>query len=178
MSVVQPLNSDKLITLGRISGLYGVRGWVKVYSDTEPREGILRYPEWQLKCADGWRSLAIESGRRQGKGIVAKLAGIADRDSAASLQGCEIAVPREQLAATEAGEYYWADLEGLRVVTTEGVELGVVDHLFETGSNDVLVVVDEVDGKRERLIPWHPGEVVKEIDLDGGRMVVDWDPEF
>ena len=178
MSVARPLHSDRLITLGRISGLYGVRGWVKVYSDTEPREGILNYPEWLLKCADGSTSLAVESGRRQGRGVVAKLAGIDDRDSAAMLQGCEIAVPREQFAATAPGEYYWADLEGLRVVTTEGIELGVVDHLFETGSNDVLVVIDEADGRRERLIPWHPGEVVKDVDLEGERMVVDWDAEF
>jgi 16S rRNA processing protein RimM len=178
MSVEHPLNSDRLVTLGRVSGLYGVRGWVKVYSNTEPREGILNYPEWLLKCAHGCRSLAVESGRRQGKSIVAKLAGVDDRDNAAMLQGCEIAVPREQFAATAPGEYYWADLEGLRVVTTQGIELGVVDHLFETGSNDVLVVVDEAGGKRERLIPWHPGEVVKAVDLEGKSMVVDWDPEF
>jgi 16S rRNA processing protein RimM len=87
---------------------------------------------------------------------------------------CDIAVQREQLPALESGEYYWTDLQGLRVVNLEGVELGVVSHLFETGANDVLVV----RGERERLIPYTTGEAIQEVDLDHGQITVDWDPEF
>lgn len=164
--------------LGRISGVYGVKGWVKVFSDTDPREGIANYSEWLLKRQHGWQRITVENGRKQGKNIVVKLAGIDDRNMAATLSGCEIAVSRDQIASAKPGEYYWIDLEGLKVVTTAGVDLGSVDHLLETGANDVLVVREEESGTRERLIPWLPGEVVTEVDLEGGQMTVDWDPEF
>lgn len=178
MSVDASLNDQKLIMLGRISGVYGVKGWVKVFSDTDPREGIANYSEWLLKRQHGWQRITVENGRKQGKNIVVKLAGIDDRNMAATLSGCEIAVSRDQIASAKPGDYYWIDLEGLKVVTTAGVDLGSVDHLIETGANDVLVVREEESGTRERLIPWLPGEVVTEVDLEGGQMTVDWDPEF
>ena len=178
MSVDAPLNDQSLITLGRVTGLYGVKGWVKVFSDTNPREGISDYSEWLLKREHGWQRIAVESGRKQGKNIVVKLAGIDDRDMAAILSGCDIAITRDQLAATKPGEYYWIDLEGLKVVTTDGVELGIVHHLLETGANDVLVVREEGSAARERLIPYVSGQVVTEVDLLKKRMTVDWDPEF
>lgn len=178
MPVDALLNGQKLITLGCITGVYGVKGWVKVFSDTDPRESICNYSTWLLKRQHGWQRIAVENGRKQGKNIVAKLAGIDDRDMAAALSGCAIAVSRDQLAAAKPGEYYWMDLEGLQVVTTEGVDLGCVDHLFETGANDVVVVREQNSEARERLIPWLPGEVVIEVSLDSGQMIVDWDPEF
>ena len=166
--------SDYLI-VGRISGLYGVRGWVKIFSHTDPRDNILSYPIWHLRQGNEWRQVALAEGRLHGKGVVARLAGCDDRDVAAGLIGSDIAILREQLQQAEPGEYYWADLIGLEVRTVEGIELGKVDHLLETGSNDVLVVLQ---GKRERLIPFIREQVVREIDLAGKKMVVDWDPEF
>lgn len=164
----------ELLVVGRISGLYGVRGWLKIYSHTQPRENIIGYSPWLIGMEGAWRSVAVEDGRTQGKGVVAKLAGYDDRDAAAALIGHEIAIRRDQLERLTAGEYYWADLEGLRVVTLDGVELGVVDHLFETGANDVVVV----RGDRERLVPFVRGDVIRKIDLQGGVMEVDWDPDF
>ena len=171
-------NDHQLITMGRITGLYGVKGWVKVFSETEPREGISKYSEWLVKRPHGWQRFAVESGRKQGKNVVVKLAGIDDRDMAATLSGCEIAVTRDQFALAKPGEYYWLDLEGLKVTTIDGVELGIVDHLLETGANDVLVVREEGGETREHLIPYLPGQVVTDIDLQHKRMIVDWDPEF
>jgi 16S rRNA processing protein RimM len=167
-------SDDGMIILGRISGLFGVRGWVKVYSHTSPRDGILRYKTWYLHQDGGWQAHKLAAGQAQGKGVVAKLAGFEDRDQAAALVGIDIAITRDQLPRLEPGEYYWADLEGLRVENLEGVDLGVVSHLFETGANDVLVV----KGERERLIPYTMGEAVKEVDLQAGRILVDWDPDF
>lgn len=178
MSVDAPQNDQELIILGRVTGLFGVRGWLKVFSDTDPREGIGKYSEWLLKRQHGWQRIAVESGRKQGKNVVVKLAGIDDRDMAATLLDCEIAITRDQLAMARPGEYYWIDLEGLTVVTTDGVELGRVDHLLETGANDVLVVREENSGAREHLVPYVPRQVVKDIDLQEKRMIVDWDPEF
>lgn len=162
------------IVLGRVTGLFGVRGWVKVFSSTQPREGIAKYSPWQLRLGDEWRSFVVESGQSQGKGVIAKLEGVDDRDAAAALMGADIAIWREQLPPPREGEIYWADLEGLEVETVEGEVLGRVSHLLETGANDVLVV----RGERERLIPFVREQVVREIDLQGGRLVVDWDPEF
>jgi 16S rRNA processing protein RimM len=166
---------DRFVTLGRVSGLYGVRGWVKVHSDTDPRENIVKYTPWYIDRGRGWETCELDGGRAHGKSVVAKLKGCDDRDAAAEWIGASIAVRRDQLASQLVeGEFYWTDLEGLEVETTEGVVLGRIDHLFETGANDVMVV----KGDRQRLIPYLWEQVVKEVNLEDRRMVVDWDPEF
>lgn len=118
--------------------------------------------------------MVLAEGRQQGKNIIARLEGITDRDTATQMMQADIAVERQQLPATAKDEFYWADLEGLQVVTETGVELGTVSHLLETGANDVLVV----EGERQRLIPYVRGDVVQHIDLAEGKMIVAWDPEF
>lgn len=162
------------VVLGQIRGLYGVQGWVKVFSHTQPRGRILDYDPLYLRIRGEWQVVEIEEGRLQGKGVVLKLSGYDNRDVAAGLLGCDIAIRREQLPPLPAGEYYWAELKGLRVVTGDGVELGKIERLFETGANDVIVVA----GERERLIPFLQGKVIKRIDLEQGVMQVDWDPTF
>jgi 16S rRNA processing protein RimM len=162
----------RMLVLGHISGVYGVRGWVKIFSETEPRENILTYSPWYL---DGSREpQEVAEGRLQGKSLVARMKGCNDRDQAAALVGQEISVRRDQLPPPSADELYWADLEGLAVVTVEGVPLGRVDRLFATSANDVLVV----KGECECLIPFLWDDVVKEVDFDRGEMLVDWDPDF
>ena len=161
------------VTLGRIVGLFGVKGWVKIYSATRPIEDILNYSEWLVGGEGAERRVRLLDGRLQGPGLVALLEGCADRDQARALVGATIAVERAQLPALAEGEYYWCDLEGLRVLTLEGQVLGNVDHLIETGANDVLVV----HGERERLLPY-TGEVVRRIDLEAGLIEVDWDADF
>ena len=162
------------VPLGRVGGPYGVRGWVRIVSGTQPPEQILEYSPWLLERNGEWRPFEVVSGRVHGKGLVVQLAGCSDRDVAATLTGAEIAVPRTALAELTADEYYWADLVGLAVVTTEGIDLGTVDHLIETGANDVLVV----RGDRERLIPFTPGYAVVEVDMAQRRLTVAWDPAF
>jgi len=162
------------VILGRISGVYGVKGWVRIFSETRPRERILDYSPWQIGRAGTWETREVKGGRRHGKGVVARLVGIEDRDAAAELIGADIAVTRSQLGDAAPGEYYWTDLEGLEVVTTDGQVLGFVEHLFETGANDVMVV----KGERERLIPFVEPQIVRRVDFEGRRLVVDWDPDF
>ncbi len=165
---------DPLVVLGQINGVFGVRGWVKVFSHTEPRENIVRYRDWLVAGPSGWEPMRVLEGRRHGKGVIARLAGCEDRDAAQALIGREIAVRRSQLPPLEAGSWYWTDLEGMEVVTEQGESLGQVAHLFATGANDVMVV----KGDRQRLIPFVTGQVVKDVDTDAGRIRVDWDPEF
>ncbi|MBE2293884.1 MAG: ribosome maturation factor RimM [Phycisphaerales bacterium] len=162
------------VVLGRVSGLFGVQGWVRVFSHTEPREGITRYDPIFLRRHGEWQLFKIEAGRAHGPGVVLKFVGCDDRDQAASLLQSEIAVRRAQLPPPGPGEYYWTDLQGLQVITLEGVDLGVVESVFATGANDVLVV----RGERERLLPFVRGQVVVEIDLAQRRLRVDWDPDF
>jgi 16S rRNA processing protein RimM len=166
---------EKWILVGKIVGLSGVKGEVKLESYTEPRTKIFSYQPWLLKSALGDSEISGCRGRAQGKGIVATLPEIEDRDGAARFIGSEIWVRRSALPRSKKGEYYWADLEGLEVDTVEGAKLGKVSHLVATGANDVLVVVD---GKRERLIPFVLDDYVKEVDLESGRITVDWDPAF
>ena len=161
------------VVLGRVSGLFGVKGWVKVFSDTAPRENILGYPHWYLQRDGEWRPYRLLDGRRQGKAVVARLQGCDDRDQAAELIGADIAIRRDQLPPARTDEFYWTDLQGLRVETLDGVDLGRVDHLFETGANDVMVI----EGDRQRLIPFIDG-VIGQVDLDAGLIRVDWDPDF
>jgi 16S rRNA processing protein RimM len=163
-----------MVILGRVSGVFGVRGWVRVFSHTTPRDGILRYSPWHLRRGERWVRYQPLDGAAHGKGLVVRLQGCEDRDQAAALRGAEIAVRRDQLPDPGPDEFYWSDLEGLEVRTRDGVVLGRLDYLFETGANDVMVV----RGERERLIPYLWGQVVDSVDLTDRVMVVDWDPEF
>ena len=168
---------EGLVIMGRITGLHGVRGWVKVYSYTRTPSDILDYDQWQLRHLNDpqgiWREMQVLEGRVQGRGIVVQMRGYDKREQAAALVGADIAIPRQQLPRLKKGEYYWSQLEGLRVTNLTGVDLGTISHLFETGSNDVMHVV----GDSVRLIPYTP-HVVKSIDLNAGCMQVDWDADF
>lgn len=166
--------ADRTVEVGRIVDAYGVRGWVKLMSHTDPPSNILDYVPWRLETAGGMIEKTVVTGRPHGTHVVAQLEGIDDRDRALALKGAAIRILRQQLPEPTEQVYYWADLEGLRVVNQDGIDLGRVDHLLETGSNDVMVV----QGERERLIPFLQGSVVVNVDLAAGMMRVDWDPEF
>ena len=164
----------KWVTLGRVSGVFGVKGWLKVQSYTEPRDNVAKFEVWTLRMNGAERVFAVEDGQDHAGSVVAKLQGIDDRERAREWVGAEIVVERAHLPATRADEFYWTDLEGLEVRTTAGVALGTVDHLLATGGNDVLVV----SGAEERLIPFVLGTVVKSVDLEAGLIVVDWSPSY
>jgi len=167
-------NGERRIVLGRIVGVHGVQGWIKLESHTEPRTGIFRYKPWILRHRGVEREIVALQGREQGRGMVAELEGVATREEAQMLTGAEILVPRSALPKPKPGEYYWVDLEGLRVVDPDGRELGRVSHLFTTGANDVMSVI----GERERLIPFITDDVVKRVDFEAGLIEVDWDADF
>jgi 16S rRNA processing protein RimM len=166
---------DRMLLLGRIHGAFGVRGEVKLESFTEPAQAIFRYQPWTLRDAQGReRELSGARGREGGKGLVATLPDVADRDAAEALRGTELWVARSVLPPPKPGEYYWVDLEGLRVANLEGADFGTVSHLFSTGANDVLVAV----GERERLIPFVEPDYIRSVDFDAGLITVDWDADF
>ena len=170
-----PDSRQRMITVGRLHGAFGVRGEVKLESFTDPLRAIGKYLPWTLRDARGVeRACESVRVREGGKGLIATIPGIEDKDAADALRGVDVLVPRSALPPPAPGEYYWVDLEGLRVVTVDGVALGEVSHLLSTGANDVMVV----RGERERLLPFVQPDYVKAVDFEAGTITVDWDPEF
>lgn len=170
---------EDLIVLGKITSVHGVRGEVKIYSFTDPIDNLLGYSAWTLKRDGEVKQVELVSGRLQGKILVAKLKGLDDREVARTFAGFDICVPRALLPDLDDGEYYWHQLEGLKVIDLQGQLLGRLDHLLETGSNDVMVVKPcpgSLDD-RERLLPYTE-QCVQKVDLAAGEMRVDWDADF
>ena len=168
-------DNERRILLGRIVGAFGIRGQIKIESWTEPRDAIFRYQPWILRDVQGnEREFQGARGKESGKHLVATFTDVTDRDVVEAMRGTDIYVLRSALPAPKAGEFYWIDLEGFRVVNLEGVDFGTVSHLFSTGANDVL----SVRGDRERMVPFVEPDFVKSIDFDGGLITVDWDPDF
>jgi 16S rRNA processing protein RimM len=157
------------VVLGRIGGPFGIRGWVKVISYTDPPEQILEFAVWQ---ADG-RELRHREGRRHGKGLAVRIEGVDDRNAAIALGRPELWVTRGALPPLKKGEFYQADLVGFEVVNLGGVRLGRVDRFLDMPANTVMVVV----GAREHWLPVGPQQVFR-VDSIERRITVDWDPEF
>ena len=164
---------NDLIEVGHIIGVHGVRGQIRVFSLTSPRENIVTYSPWIVDHA-GIQITSKVKGKRQGKHVVADLDCIQNRDQAEEYINAKILISRQQLPDLDQGDYYWSQLTGLRVVNAEGIELGCIDHMIETGANDVMVV----QGGRERLIPYAMNDVVKSIDLEQQQILVDWQEDF
>lgn len=164
---------ERRIAVGRIAGVFGIKGWVRVFSYTDPPENILDYGPWLVGETEP-TTYRVTEGARHGRGIIAHLDGVNDRDVARELIGKPIWVPRERFNEAGPNQYYWSDLIGLRVVNGEGTELGRVEDLIETGANDVLVV----RGERRRLLPFVIGRVVMSVDAEAGVINVEWDADF
>jgi 16S rRNA processing protein RimM len=169
---------ERLVVMGRVVAPYGVNGWIKIQPFTQESRGLLDYSLWQVGREGAWQPRSVESAKVHGAAVVAKLAGITDRDQAAVLQGMRVAISRDAFPDAATGEFYWADLVGLKVVNSAGVELGTVSRVFETGANDVLVVEDKMSGdERERLLPFIE-TVVRQVDVAGGSITVDWEADY
>jgi len=170
------------LTAGRITDCYGIKGWVKIHSYTDPEENLFALGGWMLQRRDSLEPVKFDHWKRHGKGMVAHIAGVDDRTLAESYKGLNIVVEASSLPALEEGDFYWRQLEGLSVwarepgASEERVLLGKVDYLIETGANDVLVVeaTGESIDDRERLIPYLPGDVVTRVSLEEAVIEVDW----
>lgn len=162
------------VVMGRIVGAYGVKGWIKVQPYTGEVGALARYPEWWIGHEGAWRSIGIEAAEAHGASLVARPAGITDRDAAARLGGLDVAVARAALPAPAENEVYWADLVGLTVANTAGESLGTIEEVFSNGAHDVLRVQD---GDIERLMPY-VAAVVRSVDLVARRVTVEWGREW
>ena len=159
--------------VGKINGLFGVQGWVKIFSHTKPRKNILNYSPWLVNINGQWQTLEVLKGREQGKTLVARIDGIEDREQARGLVGTDIYIKSSQLPQLPKGEYYWEELIGLEVVNKQKLVLGKVSNLFETGANNVLIV----QGEKEHWVPYIKPYLIA-VDLDKQQILVDWDANF
>ena len=159
--------------MGRIAAPFGVKGWVKVQPFSEDPGTLMDFESWRIGRGTEHKTFTVEAVQDHANAMVAKLEGIDDRDAAYALRGQEISVARSDLPPPEENEYYWSDLIGLTAVNREGIELGKVDSLMETGAQDVLVI----KGTREHLVPFI-AQFVGKVDVAGGTIEVDWGEDY
>jgi len=162
--------ASELIELGIVGAPFGVRGWVKLRSYTDPPERLLDHRQFQLKLGGALRTYAVVADGRSGGRLTVKLEGVEDRDAAQALRGAVIGVPRSELPPREDRDFYRADLIGCEVVNLAGVRLGAVAHFIEIPAHALMVV----RGEREYWVPAVPRHL-KRVDLRARQVVVDWD---
>ncbi|MFQ3236765.1 MAG: 16S rRNA processing protein RimM [Paraglaciecola sp.] len=172
--------SDTLV-MGKIGAPFGVKGWVKITSYTNELDGIFGYSPWLLDQAGQSKEFIVDQWRTHNKGLVAKLVGVETRDDAESIKNLDISIKAQQLPQLDGDEFYWRELVGMQVITEKGYSLGVVKELFETGANDVMLIkanLNDAFGQKERMVPYLPEQVVKQVDREAKTIQVDWDPAF
>ncbi len=170
---------DSHVVMGRIGAPWGVKGWVKLFSFTDPADNLLDYHRYWTQGGDGLQSVEFDEIKVHGHDFVAHIKGCDVREEACRYTGQELLIARTELPELDAG-FYWYQLEGLRVVTQSGQDLGIVHHLMETGANDVLVVKGDAQSvdKIERLLPWIKDSVIKQVDLKQRLILVEWDKDY
>jgi len=178
-----PTLDNELLPIGKITSPHGIKGWVKISTQTDPAENIFNYRPWRVKSKQGFIPIDVINWRVQGKGYVAQLKQIGDRNEAEALCPVDIYIEKQDLPKLAKGEYYWHQLEGCELTAEfedQSFILGRVKNVMPTGANDVLVVEPSAQSidDRERLIPYVLDQYVKEIDIDKQQIIVDWDPEF
>jgi 16S rRNA processing protein RimM len=166
-------SNNKRLLIGQINGLFGVQGWVKLFSYAHPRKNILSYQPWHIKVDGVWTTLDIVKGREQGKTIVAQLKDVDDREDSRRYIGVELYIEKSQLPQLAQGEYYWDELTGLEVINNQGIVLGTISYMVDTGANNVMVV----NGKKEHWVPYIEPFLIS-IDMDKRQILVDWDEDF
>ena len=162
------------VPMGYIKGAFGVKGWVKVHADTEYADSLLSYPEWRLNKNGSIRTVSLESGKLAGDGLQVKFSGVDDRDAAASLRGFTVEINRAEFDPAGENEFYWADLVGMTVNNRQGMHLGTVSGLMETGAHDILIVRKKGG---ETLIPF-VSRFIDEVDQTERIITADWDEDF
>jgi 16S rRNA processing protein RimM len=168
-----PNPAERIVVLGKITGTFGVRGWVKINSYTDPPDNILDCSTLLIGHPGRWMPVELEDGRVTGKGVLGKLKGIETPEEARTRVGSELGVRRSDMPDPAPGEYYWADLEGLEAESVSGERLGKVDHFRSTPAGTLIVV----RGEREMLIPFVK-ERIAQVDLANGRIVLDWSADW
>lgn len=164
--------TDERVVMGRFGRPHGIKGLITVISFSQPPERILDYSDWHVCIKQQWQPLTLLHTDVTHKSILVRVEGYVEREDVAKLTNLDIGVLRSQLPGLPENDYYWHQLIGLKVITLDAKVLGYVESLMATGSNDVLIV----QGEQRCLIPYLKGDVVHEVRLEQGEIVVDWEP--
>lgn len=167
-------NQLSWVVVARFGRPHGINGFVTVHSFTEPRDNLLSYTDWHVFLNNSWQPVKPLCIKLHHKSIVAQIEGYPEREQVAALTNAEIAIPQEQLAELDSGEYYWHQLIGMRVINQKGEFFGKVIEIMPTGANDVLIV----EGEQRHLIPYLPDQFIVGVDIDQKTITVDWDMDF
>ena len=170
--------SNDFVLMGKIVGVYGIKGYAKVHSYTRPIENILKYKSWLLQQPGKQHEMTVADARKHGQGIIAQFDGIDDRDDVKQFTGADILVGKAALPVLAADEIYWNELIGLSVFNLQGDKLGKIVDIQETGANDVFIVEHVSEGNKRRLIPWVTGDYLHSIDVENDKIIVDWLKEY
>ena len=165
--------ADIPIIVGRFGRSFGILGWIKVISFTTPSENILQFKPWLIQKNNLWEEICIENSKKHADNIIVKLPNCSSPEEVSRFTNIKIGIWQKQLPKLKKGDYYWADLIGLEVINKESINLGVVQDIMATGSNDVLVVI----GKSRRLVPY-TSNVILDVNLVNKIIQVDWDEDF
>jgi 16S rRNA processing protein RimM len=191
------------VEIGRVVGAWGIKGALKVQAYASSPQGLFSTKRWYLAeperqkglpgrpvATGGGRSsntpqnpkiwprlVRVSHAREQGDAVVATLQDLTDRNGAEALVGARIHVPRSGFPTPEADEFYWVDLIGLQVWNREGVDLGTVAGLLETGPHCVLKLSSlDAEGK-SRMVPF-VSAYVDDVSLESRRILVDWPADY
>lgn len=167
--------SSHLVTVGRVGSPHGVRGELKLQLFLEDPDHVYDFKAWQVQFPGKSQFVPFHDFEIHEKGeqFYIQFKGVTDRDECRQFTHALLAIPREELPALEADEFYWSDLEGLSVYNQNDKLIGVVDHLMETGANDVMIV--NTPAGKQTLIPYVYGQIVLSVDLPSKKIVVDWE---
>ena len=177
---------EGLIEVGHVLDAWGTRGWIKVAPDASEPGALLEAATWwlqgpMLRGSAQRLELPRRLARRHGQSVVALLEGVADRDRAEALKGWTILLRREDFPTPEGDEFYWVDLIGCEVSNRDGVALGRVIGLLDSGAQAVLRLrrpgPEGPAQGAERLIPFVDAYIVS-VELDARRIVADWQPDY
>lgn len=174
-SVSGSSDSQDTVCVGELKSAYGIKGWLWIYSHTDPMEQVFDYSPWSVKLANGEQSLSFSEWRKQGKGLVVKLDNVTDRTEAERYCHTKLYIDKSALPALDDDEHYWSDLEGMTIITNTGDVLGEIAYLSETAAHPIMHVQPTADSadNEARLIPWHR-DTVMSVDKNSSQVVVDW----
>lgn len=155
--------------MGRIVAPYGIKGWVKIQTYTEQQDALLDYAVWWIGKNSNWQEAKVAEAALHNKYLVVRFESYSDRNAAQGLSGWQIGVPRDLFPEADNDEFYWVDLIGVQVINLQDKVLGQVIELIESKAHDLLVV-----GENKCLIPF-VNHVIKHVDLQAKKLIVDWD---
>lgn len=173
------------VEVARVGDAWGVKGWIKLLPFSADPQALFSSKRWFVqpsergpRAFDGTALLRVREAREHSGGVVAHIDGVDDRDAAEALRGARVFVRRASFPSTAADEFYWIDLIALDVVNRQGESLGRVHELLQTAAQTVLVLRYQEGGKTlERMIPF-VAAFVDGVDLEAGRITVDWQADY